>query len=298
MLNYPTIKQLRYFIALEKLGHFGKAAESCFVSQSAFSVAIKELENILGVQLVDRDNKNVTITATGKDVAVHARLVIRDLEGLIEIVGSNQAPLTGKLKIGLIPTIAPFLLPKLIPKLAKSYPQLNLFLQEDFTHRIYEQLMTGDLDLIVIALPFELKKIESMKVFRDSFYFAAHKNSKLITNKKYSVEELPTESVLLLEEGHCLRGHALSACKIRNLNKVSQMSASSLLTLIQMIEADLGVTFLPELVYRSAMFKHSNIKFSPMPSNSYRDIGLVWRSGSARKKEFKLLGDVISKVIS
>lgn len=298
MLNYPTVKQLRYFIALEKQGHFGRAAESCFVSQSAFSVAIKELENTLGMQLIDRDNKNVTITGTGKDVAVHARLVLRDLDGLLDITRSSDLPLTGQLRMGLIPTISPFLLPKLIPEIGKDYPNLELFLHEDFTYRIYEQLMNGDLDVIVIALPYELRKVESLAVFRDRFYFASNKNSKLVKNRNFKVEQLPSESVLLLEDGHCLRGHALSACKIRNLNKVSQMSASSLLTLIQMVEADLGVTFLPELVCRSNLFKHSKIKFTAMSTNSYRDIGLVWRSGSARKKEFKILGEIMSKVLN
>ncbi len=298
MLNYPTVKQLRYFIALEQQGHFGKAAESCFVSQSAFSVAIKEMENTLGVQLVDRDNKNVTITAIGKDVAVHARLVVCELDRLVETAGSSQAPLTGKLKMGIIPTIAPFLLLFLLPQLGKNYPQLELFLHEDFTYRIYEHLLSGDMDLIVVALPYEFKKVESMQVFRDRFYFASKKGTKLTKSRKFSIEQLPEKSILLLEDGHCLREHALSACKIRNLDKVSQMSASSILTLIQMIEADLGVSFLPELACRSTMFKYSNIRFAPMSVNSYRDIGLVWRKGSARKKEFKLLGDIISKVLS
>lgn len=292
-MNFPTIKQLRYFIALEEYGHFGRAAEACYVSQSAFSVAIKELENVLGVQLVDRDNKNVTITATGKDVAVHARLILRDLEGLVEISKSSQEPLTGRLKMGIIPTIAPFLLPNLIPHLEKSFPRLNLFLHEDFTARIYSQLMGGDLDLLLVAMPYDFKKIESMHLFRDHFYFASKKNSRFIKNGKLKVEQLPEESVLLLEDGHCLREHALTACKIRNLNKVSQMTASSLLTLIQMVEADLGVTFLPEMACKSAIIKKSEILLIPMPAKSYRDICLVWRHGSSRANEFKIFGENI-----
>ena len=292
-MNYPTIKQLRYFIALEEHGHFARAAESCFVSQSAFSVAIRELESVLNIQLADRDNKNVTITPVGKEIAVHARLVLRDLEGLMDIAVSCQPPLTGKLKIGVIPTIAPFLIPRILPGLKKSFPRLDLFLYEDITQRVYQQLMDGDLDLIIIALPYELKKVEYMRLFRDKFYFASKRNSRLLKGKSFSIEQLPGESVLLMEDGHCLRDHALSACKIRNLDKVSQMTASSLLTLIQMVDADLGVTFLPEMVCNSAMIKSFRLDIKPMSAGSYRDIGLVWRKGSARKREFNLLGEYI-----
>lgn len=294
-MNLPTIKQLRYFIALQKYTHFGKAAEACFVSQSAFSVAIRELESTLGVQIVDRTNKRVTITATGQEIVVQARLVLRDVEALMELAQVNNEPLCGKLKLGVIPTISPFLLPKILPQLRSHFPYLQLFLQEDTTLRVYEKLMSGELDLILIALPYELRHVEKMTLFKDPFLLAYKKGSQFIESQKVTADHLQSDSILLLEDGHCLRDHALSACKIRNLNKVSQFSASSLLTLIEMVEADLGVTYLPEMAKNSPMLKNTNIRTQTMPKNSHREIGLIWRRGSARKDEFKMLGEFIKK---
>ncbi|MFT5425777.1 MAG: LysR family hydrogen peroxide-inducible transcriptional activator [Gammaproteobacteria bacterium] len=294
-MNLPTIKQLRYFLALEKHGHFGKAAESSFVSQSAFSVAIRELESTLGAQLFDRTNKSVTITSMGQEIVVQARLVVRDLEALMNMAQVSSQPLSGKLMLGVIPTISPFLLPKILPKLRSDFPQLRLFLQEDTTQRVYEKLMNGELDLILIAFPYELRNVEKMKLFKDQFLLAYKKDSQFIVSQKITVEHLQSESILLLEDGHCLRDHALSACKIRNLNKVSHFAASSLLTLIEMVEADLGVTYLPEMAKDSPLLKNTNIKTQVLPKSSHREIGLIWRKGSARSKEFKMLGEFIQK---
>jgi LysR family hydrogen peroxide-inducible transcriptional activator len=294
-MKLPTVKQLRYLVELEKHAHFGKAAEACFVSQSAFSVAIRELESTLGTQLFDRTNKRVTITALGQEIVVQARLVIRDLEALMDMAWVSSEPLSGKLRLGVIPTISPFLLPKLLPQLRSHFHQLQLYLQEDTTQRVYERLMSGELDLILIAFPYELRNVEKMKLFNDQFLLAYKTGSQFIDKQKVTVDHLQSESILLLEDGHCLRDHALSVCKIRNLNKVSHFAASSLLTLIEMVEADLGVTYLPEMAKDSPMLKNTNIKTQAMPKNSHREIGLVWRKGSARGKEFKMLGEFIKK---
>jgi LysR family hydrogen peroxide-inducible transcriptional activator len=294
-VSLPTFKQLRYLIALGERLHFGKAAEACFVSQSAFSVAIRELESILGVQLFDRTNKKVTMTAMGHEIIVQARLVVRDLEALVDMARVSNEPLSGKLRLGVIPTISPFLLPKLLPQLRSHFPQLQLFLQEDTTQRVYEKLMSGALDLILIAFPYELRNVEKMTLFKDPFLLAYKKDSKFIEAQKVTADHLQPESILLLEDGHCLREHALSACKIRNLNKVSHFSASSLLTLIEMVEADLGVTYLPEMAKDSLMLKNTNIQTQAMPKNSHREIGLIWRKGTAKSKEFKMLGEFIKK---
>jgi len=275
--------------------HFGKAAEACFVSQSAFSVAIRELESTLGVQLFDRTNKRVTITAMGQEIIVQARLVVRDLEALVDMTRVSNGPFSGKLRLGIIPTISPFLLPKILPQLRSHFPQLQLFLQEDTTQRVYEKLMSGALDLILIAFPYELRNVEKMTLFKDPFLLAYKKGSKFIEAQKVTADHLESESILLLEDGHCLREHALSACKIRNLNKVSHFAASSLLTLIEMVEADLGVTYLPEMAKGSPMLKNTNIQTQAMPKSSHREIGLIWRKGTARSKEFKMLGEFIKK---
>lgn len=290
MMNSPTLKQLRYFIALDKHQHFGNAAKACFVSQSAFSVAIKELESQLGAQLVDRTNKSVTITRSGREVANHARLCLRDIEYLSEIAQSNQKPLSGQLNLGIIPTIAPFVLPDLLPRLRKDFPELKLYLREDTTRNLHELLLEGELDLILIALPFKLSNVEIMPLFKDRFYMACHKNSKLINPTNYSLKKLPKESVILLEDGHCLRDHALSACKIRNQDTVSRFAASSLLTLVSMVDSDIGITYLTEMAQNSSLLQNTEIQTHPLNKNSYREIGLAWRKGSARAEEFALLG--------
>lgn len=293
MNHLPTTKQLRYFVALEQYEHFGKAADACFVSQPAFSVAIKELENMLNIQLVDRTNKNVTVTNLGRDIARQARVVLRDLEDMVDIAKGNQAPLTGQLKLGVIPTIAPFLLPKLLPALRKSFPALKLYLKEDLTDRVYERLMEGELDLILIALPYELRNVSEMPLFDDHFFLAHHHKSTLLDPAHYNVNSLPSDSILLLEDGHCLRGHALSACNIKNADKVSNITATSLLTLVQMVDADLGITYLPEMAVNSALLKNTRIKTIALDSGSFRQIGLVWRKASTRHDEFTMLGNFI-----
>jgi LysR family hydrogen peroxide-inducible transcriptional activator len=295
MTHLPTTKQLRYFVALDQYEHFGKAADACFVSQPAFSVAIKELESTLNIQLVDRTNKNVTVTALGRDIARQARLVLRELEDLVDIAKGNQQPLTGQLKLGVIPTIAPFLLPRLLPALRKAYPDLKLHLKEDLTERVYDRLMDGELDIILIALPYELRNTADMVLFDDRFYLAYHHKSAFINPAHYSVSDMPSDSILLLEDGHCLRDHALSACNIKNADKVSNITATSLLTLVQMVDADLGITYLPEMAVHSQLLKNTRIKTMAMDAGSTRQIGLVWRKSSTRQDEFSMLGEFIKK---
>jgi len=295
-MNLPTIKQLKYFIALEKHEHFGNAAKACFVSQSAFSVAIKELESHLGTQLVDRTNKSVTITRMGREIASHARHCLRDIEYLAEVAHSDQKPLTGRLNLGVIPTIAPFILPDLLPKLRKAFPELKLYLREDTTKAVHQRLLEGELDLILIALPYKLSNVEILPLYKDYFFLACHKNTHLINPNNYSLSDLPKESILLLEDGHCLRDHALSACKIRNQDTVSRFAASSLLTLVSMVDSDLGITYLTDLARDSSLLNDTDIDTYPMDKKSYREIGLAWRKGSAREEEFKMLGKAIKEL--
>jgi LysR family hydrogen peroxide-inducible transcriptional activator len=290
-MRQPTLKQLQYFLALTDTGHFGRAAERSFVSQSAFSNAIRELEASLGTQLVDRTNRNVTITATGQEVAVQARLVMRDVDSLMEIARGRNEPLTGELRLGVIPTIAPFLLPGALPRLRRQYPQLELLLIEDQTHRIYERLMDGELDVLLLALPWEMRGTEEMPLFDDPFCLACRDGTTRVDPENYRFNRLDSDSILLLEDGHCLRDHALAACKIRSTEKVRRFGASSLLTLIEMVDADLGITFLPEMARGSSLLRNTRVRLWPMDEQSYRTIGLVWRKGSRRVDEFRLLGE-------
>ena len=290
---YPTIKQLRYFLSLCEEGHFGRAAELSFISQSAFSTAIQDLETVLDTQLVDRTNRQVTITAVGKEVATQARLCIRDVESLIEIAGQKRQPLEGPLRLGVIPTIAPFLLPGMLPKLRRAYPSLRLFLSEDQTDRVHQKLLDGDLDVILVALPYELRSTQSMSLFKDRFCLAARAGTEHVDPDNYRFNRLQSDSVLLLEDGHCLRDHALAACRIKSTEKVSRFAATSLLTLVEMLDADMGISFLPEMARGSSLLKNTRVRMYPMNENSYRTIGLVWRKGSARTDEFEMLGDFI-----
>jgi LysR family hydrogen peroxide-inducible transcriptional activator len=293
MIRYPTVKQLRYLVALRETGHFGRAADSCFVSQSAFSTAIRELESLLRTQLVDRTNRRVTITAIGEEVVTQARLCLRDIESLVEIAGQQHEPLSGPLRLGVIPTIAPFLLPAVLPKLRRAYPGLELYLFEEQTRRIHEELLAGKLDVLLLAMPYELRSVESIPLFRDRFCLAYRQDTKRIDPDNYRVNRLNADSVLLLEDGHCLRDHALDACKIRDRQKVSRFSASSLLTLIEMVDADLGVTFLPEMARDSSLLRNTRVKLRNLGPRSYRTIGLAWRKGSGRTEEFRMLGEFL-----
>jgi LysR family transcriptional regulator, hydrogen peroxide-inducible genes activator len=293
--HLPTVRQIRYFVALAEERHFGRAAARCFVSQSAFSVAIQELESLLDATLVDRTNRSVTITAKGKEVATLAKLCLRDLQTLAETARGGSGPLTGSLRLGVIPTIAPFLLPRVLPELRAAYPELKLYLYEDITQQLHEQLLEGSIDLMVLALPYALSGVDVRPLFKDRFRLAVREGTTLVDPENYRFNRLHAGNVLLLREGHCLREHAIEACKIRDSQKLSPFSASSLLTLIEMVDADLGVSFLPEMAVGSALLASTKVKTYPLAAGSYRTIGLAWRRGSARGDEFAMLGDFLTE---
>jgi LysR family hydrogen peroxide-inducible transcriptional activator len=294
-MKLPTIKQLRYFVALTETEHFGRAAEACFVSQSAFSNAIQELESLLEVQLVDRTNRSVTITAMGQQLATQARLCLRDVESLVEMARGQREPLTGELHLGVIPTIAPFLLPAALPKLRRKFPKLELYLHEDQSQRIYDRLMDGDLDVLLLALPYDMRGVELMPLFEDRFALAYRQGTSRVDPDNYRFSRLDADSILLLEDGHCLRDHALAACRIRNTQKIRRIGASSILTLVEMVDADLGITFLPEMARDSLILKNTRVRMKPLEENAYRTIGLAWRKGTDREEEFRMLGDFLAE---
>ena len=290
-MKYPTVKQLQYFLALTETEHFGQAAEACFVSQSALSSAIAELEETLGAQLVDRTNRQVTITSIGQRIAVQARLCMQDIDSLVEMARGVREPLAGELRLGIIPTIAPFVLPKVLPKLRRRHPKLQLFLTEGQTDTIYRRLMDGELDVILLALPWEMRGVETEDLFLDRFCLAYREGTKRVDPSNYRINRLNSDSILLLEDGHCLRDHALAACKIRNTQKVAPFAASSLLTLVEMVDADLGITFLPEMARGTVILRNTRVRLSDLSDDSYRTIGLAWRKGSRRADEFRMLGE-------
>ncbi len=295
MTHLPTLKQLRYFVALVEHGHFGRAAAACFVSQSAFSVAIRELEALLEVQLADRTRKHVTITAIGHDLAAQARLCLRDAEALVEAARHQQEPLAGRLNLGVIPTVAPFLLPAFMAALPTEHPRLRLYLREEQTADLLRALREGELDAVLMALPFDVPNAEVMALFRDPFRLACRDGTARVDPQCYRFSRLQRESVLLLKDGHCLRDHALAACRMRQPDKISRFAATSLLTLVQMVDADLGITYLPEMAEGSSLLADTRVRTYPLDADAYREIGLVWRAGSARSEEFRALGRLIAE---
>jgi len=298
MANLPTVKQLRYLIELEKHQHFGHAAEASFVSQSAFSVAIRELESTLSVKLVDRTNRSVTFTTIGRQVAAQARLCLFDLEGLVDIANEQRDPLSGELRLGAIPTIAPFMLPKILPGIRKSFPKLDLYLREDQTQSLYDELMRGGLDVILIALPYDLKNVQTQTLFEDHFLLAAHRKTRLLENPlDFRVNHMKRGEILLLEEGHCLRNHILSALKLKNHDRLNRFSATSLHTLIQMVDSDLGISFVPQMAEDSTLLKNTQVKLHKMNKTYVREIALVWRASSARGDEFGQLGELMKQLM-
>jgi LysR family transcriptional regulator, hydrogen peroxide-inducible genes activator len=292
----PTLKQLRFLIALDDYRNFGKAAAACHISQSAFSLAIKELEAKLNVRLVDRTNRRLAFTEIGRAIADQARLCLGDIEALMGIAASSREPLNGRLALGVIPTIAPFLLPSVLPEIRKRYPKLQLYLREDKTRVIHEQLLEGRLDLILIALPFEMRGVVKLPLFNDPFLFACREHSRWLQGRQGDIDTLPEESILLLDDGHCLRDHALQACDLRDSDQISRFAATSLQTLLQMVANDLGVTFIPAMARESIMLQGSNIELHPMPGDTGRQIGLAWRKGSGREQEFEAFGALIGEL--
>ena len=296
-MRLPSTRQLLYFAALAEHRHFGKAAAASFVSQSAFSVAIRELETLLGVGLVDRTNRRVTITALGQEVATQARLCLRDIEALMALAQTEHAPLAGPLRLGVIPTIAPFMLPRVLPGLRKVLPKLRLFLHEGTTAEIHGKLLKGELDLLLLALPFDLDNVEVAPLFRDAFRLACRRGTRLVNPQQYRYSRLDRDAVLLLDDGHCLREHAISACRLKGTEKISPFAASSLLTLIEMVDADLGITFLPEMAEGSALLAQTRVKTYELPERNFREIGLAWRQGSTRGAEFRKLGEHVLRLV-
>ncbi|HVJ31834.1 MAG TPA: hydrogen peroxide-inducible genes activator [Terriglobia bacterium] len=287
-----SLKQLRYLTALAEHGHFGRAAEACFVSQSTLSAGIKELEAQLGVTLVERTNRNVVFTGLGRSIAAKAQHVLNEAAALSELAAASGEPLTGPLRLGVIPTIAPFLLPRALPQLRKLYPKLKLYLTEDQTARLLAQLEEGHLDLVLLALPYDCGDAVTWPLFEDRFDLVCRQDHPLAQQPIIHTSDLANLPLLLLAEGHCMTDHALSACRLAQRNPSADLTATSLTTLVEMVANGLGVTLLPEMAVEAQLLKGGELvarRFSD--ENPFREIGLAWRPTSPRGAEFKLLGD-------
>ena len=291
METLPSLKQLRHLIALAEHGHFGKAAAACHVSQSALSASIQELENILQAVLVDRTRHSVVFTPVGEATVARAVQVIEEATALARAARSQSQPLAGTLRLGVIPTVGPFLLPRLLGPLRRKYPALRLYLREDVTGRLIERLDSGELDLVLLALPYDTGNVETEILFEDPFSFCCGRDHPLARSTGVTPAAMKEEHLLLLQDGHCLRQHALSACSLRGRPDVDAFEATSLHTLVQMVDNGLGVTLLPELAIDAGITRGLSLAIVPLAGKPpSRSIGLAWRRRTARREEFQLLG--------
>ena len=282
-MHLPPIRQLQYLVALYDHLHFGKAARHLNVTQSTLSTGIRELEKFLGVQLVERTNKSVTFSDLGRRIADRSRYILMQTEDLIEEARAYNNPLSTPVKGGGIHTIAPFVLAGYAVELRASMPSIQLYLRESTTAELVEELLSNKLDLALIALPYDAGSLETRVLFRERLYLAHHKRTELIEPGQTDFDELPDESLLLLDDGHCLRDHAHAGCRLKNHKKVHTFGANSLQMLVQMVDSDIGVTILPQMAIDAGILNGTEISHHPLPGHQFhRDIGFAWRRGHSR----------------
>jgi LysR family hydrogen peroxide-inducible transcriptional activator len=276
-----NLRDLRYLVAVAEHRHFGRAAEACFVSQPTLSTQLKKLEEFLGVTLIERSSRQVMLTPVGERVVAQAQRVLRETDDLVRIAEQERDPRGGDFRLGIIPTVAPYLLPKILPVIRRSFPKLRIQLTEAQTAVVTRMLKQGDLDAMILALPTEEEHVVEAPLYTEPFYFAAAKQHPKAKQKQVSLADLENEEVLLLEDGHCLRDQALDVCNTHRAVENTNFRATSIETLRQMVAANVGITLMPELaVGRAGAVRY--IPFTGTPPS--RNIGLVWRDTSTRSE--------------
>jgi LysR family hydrogen peroxide-inducible transcriptional activator len=293
----PTLRQLQYLKLLVEHGGFGKAAEAAHVTQPTLSAGIQELEKILGAPVVDRARSGLILTDVGEAALAKARVILNEADELVQAARSAGQPLTGRFRLGVIPTIAPFLLPRALPLLRSRFPDLRLYLREDLTQRLISALKSGHLDAALIALPFDMTGLDSAHVAEDEILAALPAGHPLAHQDRTRPSELEDGDLILLEDGHCLRDHALAACGLRpprQSDAEATFAATSLPTLVQMVGSGLGVTFLPSMAVSAGLTDGTSIEIRPLQAaNPSREIVVAWRSGSIRGAEGRLLAETL-----
>jgi LysR family hydrogen peroxide-inducible transcriptional activator len=298
-MNLPTIRQLQYLVAVIELRHFGKAAERCFVTQSTLSAGIQELETLLGAKLLERTKRKVIPTQLGMELLEKSQQLLGLAAEMVDVARSDSRPLSGRLRLGVIPTIGPFLLPQVLPGIRERFSALKLHLLEDQTARLLERLASGDLDAAILALPYDIGNLESEVFWEESFWVAFPESHRLSAGGSVTSKDLPADELLLLEEGHCFRDHVLTACHMQELRHSAAFQGTSLYTLIQMVAGGQGITFIPEMAIDSALMKQSNISFRPLSEHGpHRQIGLVWRPSFHRKQDLHLLAECMGELLA
>jgi len=287
MTNLPSIKQLQYLLAVHQYQHFGRAASACSIGQSTLSSAIQNLEETLGCQLIERENRSLMFTSIGEEVVERSRKIINDTISLKELTKSFLTPLSGKLTVGVIPTIASFIAAPLYHFCQQVFCDLELVLIEDTSDKLLDKLEHGHIDLALLALPYATDKFHTQVLAKDHFSLVHHKD---YTEAK-GIEDfnlLPDASVFLLEREHCMTGHALAACHLNRASCINSFEAASLHTLLSMVEYQLGVTFLPQMAINAGILDNKNMVITPSQNDAYRDVGILWRKTTGRIRDFKL----------
>ena len=294
-----NLRDLKYLVALADTRHFGKAAERCFVSQPTLSAQIKKLEDYLGVALVERQPRNVALTAAGEVVVERARRVIRDTDDIVDLAHLSRDPLAGKLRVGLIPTIGPYLLPHVMHKLRKALPKLQLLLFEYQTRPLLQKLRIGELDMAVLALPADEEGLDSCVLYEEPFLVAMPATHRFAKQKVVKPAELHGEKLLLLEDGHCLRDQALEVCSLLAVDEEADFRATSLETLRQMVGSGLGITLLPKLAAEGPFAASKTLVTKPFTHpQPGRSVGTVWRRSSTRRPAIEMVNSVLAKAVA
>jgi len=300
MAILPSLQQLRFLCALAEQCHFGRAAESCAVTQSTLSGGIKELEARLGITLFERNHRRVMLTPLGKEIATRAQRLLVDAEELVGLARNAQEPLSGPLRFGVIPTVGPYvLLPSLLSHLGAARPKLKLHVREAPTAVLLDKLAGGELDILLVAVPYELGDVETMEIAKDPIVVAMPCNHPLGQHKVVSRDDLAREQLLLIEDGHCLRSHSLQACRIVDAVRNEVFQATSLRTLVQMVAAEIGITLMPQIAVDSELASTRNVVIRPLsPDKPFRTLVLAWRPTSSRGVEFRMLGNLIGECLN
>ena len=298
-MRQPTLKQLRYLCAVAEHHHFGQAAAACHVSQSTLSAGVLELEECLGASLVERNNRRVFLTMLGSEVVERARDLLVDVEDMVSLCAGQGVPFQGRMRMGVIPTVAPYLLPGLLGRIRSQHREFKLFIREDLSQPLVGALLAGELDVLLLALPFPAEKVETMPLFEDNFLLACPPDHPLTSRAPLRSADLKGESLLLLEEGHCLRDHALEACNLRDSQITAPYQATSLATIVQMVANGIGVTLLPGMAVEAGIADNTPLAVRPFDqANIARQIGLMWRKKTPRWVEFRLLGELIATSVA
>lgn len=297
----PTLRQMQYLTLLAQHGSFSRAAEAAHVTQPTLSAGVQELERILGAPVVDRSRAGIILTPAGLEAVTRARAILTQTEDLVQACQGAAQPLEGRLRLGVIPTVAPFLLPAALPRLKARYPKLRLFLREDLTYRLIADLKAGLLDATLIALPYDTAGLEVAHVSDDPLLAALPPDHPLARGASVPASELDPRELILLEDGHCLRDHTLTACGLGPQKHMQEegFAATSLGTLVQMVGSGLGVSFLPQMAVAAGLADMARVAVRPLdPEMTAREIVVAWRAGSTRGPEARLLADLFGEAVA